>query len=320
MMKRDPENAVVIYTDGACDPNPGPGGWAAILRYGRHEKEISGGAPQSTNNRMELQAALAALQALKRPCRVCLYTDSEYLRRGISEWLPTWQRRGWRTSDRKAVRNQDLWQALATEVERHQVEWRWVRGHAGDPLNERADQLARAAIPRPTLPQDDEEAVHLFTRASCLGVQGPGGWAIVVRRGDQITSLSGSAAETTANEMELQAAIQGLTTLTQHSRVHLYTVSKYLHQGITRWVAGWQARGWQTREGQPVRHKTLWLALQEAMTGHKVAWHHLPKDDRPPESDQAATLAAQAARAAQEMGRGSTQISTDEQEENAGKH
>jgi ribonuclease HI len=294
------KDTVVIYTDGACDPNPGPGGWGAILRYGRHEKELSGSDPGSTNNRMELQAALAALQALKRPCRVILHTDSEYVRRGISEWLPTWQQRGWRTSGRKPVQNQDLWQALAAEAERHEIEWHWVRGHAGDPLNERADQLARAAIPRPTLSQDDEDAVRLFTRASCLGAPGTGGWAVVVQRGDQVTSLSGSAAETTANEMELQAAIQGLTALTQPSRVHLYTVSKYVQQGITRWVAGWQARGWRTKGGQPVRHKTLWLALQDAMTGHQVEWHILPGGDRPPESEQAAVLAAQAARAAQE--------------------
>jgi ribonuclease HI len=231
---------------------------------------------------------------------VALHTDSEYLRRGIQEWLPNWQARGWRTSGRKPVQNQDLWQALATEAERHEVEWRWVRGHAGDALNERADQLARAAIPRPTLPHDDEDAVHLFPRASCLGVQGPGGWAVVVRRGDQITSQSGSIAEATANEMELRAAIQGLKALTQPGRVHLYTVSKYLHQGITRWVAGWQARGWRTKQGQPVRHKALWLTLQEALAERQVQWHVLPAGERPPESEQAATLAAQAARAAQE--------------------
>ena len=301
-----PDNVVVIYTDGACDPNPGPGGWGAILRYGRREKELSGSDPQTTNNRMELQAALAALQALKRPCRVTLNTDSEYLRRGISEWMPAWQRRGWRTTERKPVKNQDLWQALAVEVERHTVEWRWVRGHAGDRLNEQVDQLARSAIPRPTLPGEDKDAVHLFTRASCLGASGPGGWAVVIRRGDEITSLSGSVAEATANEMELKAAIQGLGTLTQPSRAHVYTVSKYLHQGITRWVSGWRARDWRTKEGQPVRHKTLWLALEEATGGHQLEWHHLPGGDRPTECEQGATLAAQAARAARHSGNSSS--------------
>jgi ribonuclease HI len=292
---------VTIYTDGACSPNPGPGGWAAILRYGDHEKTLSGGDPQSTNNRMELQAALSALQALKRPCRVTLHTDSEYLQRGISEWLPRWRQRGWRTSDRRPVRNQDLWQALVVEIERHDVEWRWVRGHAGDPLNEQVDRLARAAIPHPRVSDANASVVQLFTRASCLEAQGgAGGWAVVVRRGDEVSNLSGSAAETTANAMELQAAIQGLATLTVPGQVQVYTVSQYLHQGITRWVSGWKARGWQTKQGQPVRHKALWLALQDATAGHQVEWRCLPGGDRPPESDQAATLASQAARAAQE--------------------
>ena len=138
------DKLVTIYTDGACDPNPGPGGWAAILRYGRHEKVLSGSDPATTNNRMELTAALQALQALKRPCRAVLHTDSEYVRRGVTEWLPQWQARGWQRKG-GALANVDLWQALAGEVQRHEIEWRWVRGHAGDPLNERVDALARAA-------------------------------------------------------------------------------------------------------------------------------------------------------------------------------
>jgi ribonuclease HI len=299
-----PEDTVVIYTDGACDPNPGPGGWAAILRLGRHEKVLTGGAPQATNNRMELQAALSALQALKRPCRVTLHTDSAYLQRGITEWLPSWQLQGWRTSDRRAVQNQDLWQALAAEVERHRVEWRWVRGHAKDPLNVRADNLARAAIARKQMsrPNSKDESsasrdvVQLFTRASCLGSTGPGGWGVVVRRGDTLTSLSGSARETTPNELELQAAIHGLASLNQPSQVHVYTVSKYLHQGITRWIAAWEAHDWRTKEGQPVRHKPLWLTLREAQSKHHVEWHQLPTGEHPAESEQAAALAAQAAR------------------------
>jgi ribonuclease HI len=177
------KDKVVIYTDGACDPNPGPGGWAAILRSGPHEKVIRGSDPNTTNNRMELRAALAALKTLKRGCRVALHTDSEYLRQGITSWLPSWKSRGWRTTDRRPVQNQDLWQALASEVERHQVEWHWVRGHAGDPLNERVDRLARAAIPQSATygvgGQADEVncTVHMFTRASCLGSPGPGGCA-----------------------------------------------------------------------------------------------------------------------------------------------
>jgi ribonuclease HI len=138
---------VEIFTDGACSGNPGPGGWGAILRYGAVEKELSGGAAATTNNRMELMAAMAALEALKRPCRVTLYTDSQYLRDGITKWLPAWKRRGWRTADKKPIKNIDFWQRLEAAAAPHEIEWHWVRGHAGHPENERADALARAAIP-----------------------------------------------------------------------------------------------------------------------------------------------------------------------------
>ena len=142
----DEKPAVVIYTDGACQGNPGPGGWGAILRYGRHTREISGGEKDTTNNRMELQAALEALRALTEPCQVTLFTDSEYLKKGITEWMPNWKRRNWRRKGGKLA-NVDLWMKLDEEMARHEVRWRWVRGHAGNPMNERVDKLARQAIP-----------------------------------------------------------------------------------------------------------------------------------------------------------------------------
>jgi ribonuclease HI len=144
-----PLPAVDIFTDGACRGNPGPGGWGAILRYGTVEKELSGGEPATTNNRMEMTAAIAALEALKRPCRVRLHTDSQYLRDGIMQWLAGWKARGWRTADKKPVKNVDLWQRLDAAAAPHRIEWLWVRGHAGHPENERADALARAAVPSP---------------------------------------------------------------------------------------------------------------------------------------------------------------------------
>jgi len=136
-------NRVTIYTDGACSGNPGPGGWGVILRFGKHEKELNGGAAETTNNRMELTAAIEALNALTRPCAVDLYTDSTYVRSGISEWLQGWKRKNWRTAANKPVKNADLWQALDAAQERHDVTWHWVKGHAGHPENERADELAR---------------------------------------------------------------------------------------------------------------------------------------------------------------------------------
>lgn len=141
-----PQARVIIYTDGACRGNPGPGGWGAVLIAGQHEKELSGGEPLTTNNRMELTAAIRALAALTRPCTVSLYTDSQYVRNGILEWLPQWKLRDWRTADRKPVKNIDLWQALEREIERHRIEWHWVKGHAGNLGNERADRLANEAI------------------------------------------------------------------------------------------------------------------------------------------------------------------------------
>ena len=133
---------VVIYTDGACKGNPGPGGWGAWLRWGDHERELFGGERATTNNRMELTAVIEALTALKRPCDVTIHTDSEYVRKGITEWIHNWKKRGWTTADRKPVKNVELWQKLDALAQAHRVHWRWVRGHAGDPGNERADALA----------------------------------------------------------------------------------------------------------------------------------------------------------------------------------
>jgi ribonuclease HI len=137
---------VVIYTDGACKGNPGPGGWGVLLIAGEHRKELFGGEKDTTNNRMELTAAIEALNALKRRCRVRLFTDSSYVKQGIETWIHGWKRNGWRTSDKKPVKNAELWQALDEAASRHDVEWRWVKGHANDPGNERADQLANQGV------------------------------------------------------------------------------------------------------------------------------------------------------------------------------
>ncbi len=140
------DQRVVIHTDGACSGNPGPGGWGAILSFGDREKELNGGEPHTTNNRMELMAAISALEALKRPCHVDLHTDSEYLRKGITTWIHGWKKNGWRTADKKPVKNVDLWKRLDEALTHHQVHWHWVKGHAGHAMNERADQLARDGL------------------------------------------------------------------------------------------------------------------------------------------------------------------------------
>ncbi len=137
---------VLIWTDGACSGNPGPGGWGAVLRYGRHEKELKGGEPLTTNNRMELTAAIEALQSLKQACEVSVHTDSQYLRGGVTSWIDSWKANGWRTASRTPVKNEDLWRRLDAAAQQHEIEWFWVRGHADDELNARADKLAREGM------------------------------------------------------------------------------------------------------------------------------------------------------------------------------
>jgi ribonuclease HI len=140
------ERHVVVYTDGACSGNPGPGGWGAILVWGDREREIKGGEPNTTNNRMELMAAISALEALTRPCAVDIHTDSQYLRNGIMSWIHSWKRNGWRTASKSPVKNVDLWQRLDAALAQHKINWHWVKGHAGHDMNERADALARAGL------------------------------------------------------------------------------------------------------------------------------------------------------------------------------
>lgn len=139
-------SVVTIYTDGACKGNPGPGGWGAVLFYGEHEKTLCGGEAETTNNRMELMAAIQALEVLKRPCSIDLHTDSQYLRQGITQWMAGWKRKQWKTAAGKPVKNRDLWERLDDLVQRHDIRWHWVKGHAGDPGNEKADQLANEGI------------------------------------------------------------------------------------------------------------------------------------------------------------------------------
>jgi ribonuclease HI len=141
-----PDDTVEIYADGACKGNPGPGGWGALLTANGKTKELFGGEPGTTNNRMELMAVISALETLKRPCSVTLYTDSQYVQKGISEWIHAWKRRGWKTADRKPVKNEDLWRRLDAAAHTHRIDWRWVKGHAGNAGNERADELANMGI------------------------------------------------------------------------------------------------------------------------------------------------------------------------------
>ena len=299
---------VDAYTDGGCDPNPGPGGWGVIIHCGDREWVLSGNDPDTTNNRMELHAAAAALallEGLLGRCQVDIHTDSQYLRQGITEWIDGWVSRGWRTSDKKPVKNQDLWRVLRRLTQAHDVTWHWIRGHAGHPLNERADWLATEArrvlhrghgAPDAHHPTDDDRPiVEICVRVSCRGAQGQGGWGAVLRLGEHTRSLSASEPTTTSNAMLILGATEALRSLTKPCRVTIYSNANYLTHGASRWVKGWQARGWQTRDGKPVANRAGWEALLEAARPHRVTWLLVQGDTAPADLVWAGELAVEAA-------------------------
>ncbi len=264
---------VVIYSDGGADPHPGIGGWAALLTFGDHERVLTGNDPKTTNNRMELQAAISALRALRRPCAIEFHTDSQYVRRGITEGVQKWAAAGWKTRNGRQIPNADLWQELQALVGRHEIKWYWVQGHSGDPSNERVDKLAREARLRIT-PQVDLKAnvPRLYLRVSCKGNPGPGVWAVTLEADDEWESHTGRLATTTNNRLELTAALEGLRLLQPGSQVQLFTTSDYLYQGATQWVKGWRGRGWQKKDGQPVANADLWRSLVDLASHYRVEW------------------------------------------------
>lgn len=264
---------IVIYSDGGSDPNPGIGGWAAVLRYGRHEKVLSGSDPATTNNRMELMAAISALEVLKRPSEVEFHTDSEYVRKGITQWIEGWAQRGWKNKAGKPISNADLWQRLWPLTQQHEINWHWVKGHSGDPLNERVDTLAREArmkiTPTDQLPDDVQ---RLYVRGSCKGNPGPGGWGAVLVWDSESKQNSGTEAQTTNNRMELQAVISGLLLVQPGSAVQIFTTSDYVYQGATRWIHGWRQRDWCKRDGQQIANADLWQALDQQSEVYAIQW------------------------------------------------
>jgi ribonuclease HI len=297
---------VTIYTDGGADPNPGLGGWAAILidPVSGKNRELSGGEPRTTNNRMELTAAIRALEALKQPCKVRLVTDSQYLRKGVTQWLAGWIARGWKRKDGE-LQNEDLWRRLSELIREHVIQWDWTRGHAGDRYNERADQLATLAIRAqrapgaagpiaagPMAPTPPAE-VDIFLRVSCSGRQA--GWAALIRHKGEETVLSGRQPGASSNQLDLQAAAAALEKVPPGASVAVHTVSDYLRNGATAWIEGWKKRGWKTQEGKPVLNRDLWQRLEAILAGRRVAWPSLKGRDVP-ELESLGATAKEAAR------------------------
>lgn len=275
----DDKPRVTIYTDGGADPNPGPGGWGVVLIHdssGR-VKELSGGEADTTNNRMELTAAIKALEALNKPCEVRFFTDSEYLRRGITEWLPDWVARGWRRK-KGAIQNEDLWRRLAGLVEQHVVSWEWVRGHAGNPYNERADRLATRAIRAQYAASGAGSPVpdaEVYLVVSARG--GKGWWGASIRGEGGEELVWGEEVDTTPNRLDIQGAVEALGRLPEGASVRVYSRSDYLRNGATQWIKGWQKRGWRTKDGSPVKNQDLWQRLDGLLQVRLVEWP--PVDD-----------------------------------------
>jgi ribonuclease HI len=329
---------VQIYTDGGADPNPGFGGWGAVLVHpvsGRSD-ELRGGEVRSTNNRMELTAAIRALEALRQRCRVDLFTDSQYLRRGITEWLPGWIARGWRRKEGE-LQNEDLWRRLAEVTARHDIHWQWLKGHAGHRFNERADQLATAAIreqraaalaasaasvPGGTVASDAAAGgagtpvadFQVFLRISCS--KRGAGWAALIRPplaagsddaaqpaaqlpNEAETVVTGAlpAGQTgTSNALDLLAAVAILERLPAGASAAVHTASDYLRHGASRWLPAWQKRAWKTQEGNPVANRELWQRLAALQAARRLVWPEV-KDREIGELDRLGALARAAAEA-----------------------
>jgi ribonuclease HI len=279
---------VVIFTDGGADPNPGTGGWAAVLldKNSSRVKELSGGDPHTTNNRMELTAAIRALEALLRPTCVDLFTDSTYLRKGIVSYLAGWEARGWKRATGELL-NVELWQQLALLVKKHDVHWQWVKGHAGNEWNERADRLATEAIrvqraaarssPEHLPEKRPEGGAEIFVRVATPS--GRAGWVALVRIAGEETLLSGNLPTGTSNALDLVAATSALSRLPAGIPAALYTGSDYLRNGAQQWLPAWKRRGWTTKEGGTVKNRELWERLDAVLGRHAVVW---------PEPDEAA--------------------------------
>ncbi len=275
---------ITIYTDGGADPNPGPGGWGAVLIAADGTvEELFGSAPETTNNRMELTAAQEALSSLPDGSRVRVFTDSTYLRNGVTQWLPGWIRKGWKRKGGE-LKNVDLWQSLARLIKVHRVEWKWVKGHAGNEWNERADVLAtkgidaqRVATPAPV---EEPVGVNIFVSVSCRGPKGA--WAALVRDEDGESKMGDFAYPTTAPRLEILSAAAALKSLPADTEVAVHTKSDYLRNGASEWIHGWKRGGWTTKAGKPVKNREAWLLLDAQLRRLDVRWPSI-KERKVPE-------------------------------------
>jgi ribonuclease HI len=286
---------VQMYTDGSCSPNPGPGGWAAILLFdkGNKEVELQGAEEFSTNNRMELTAALKGLESLEEPCDVEVLTDSRYLQRGISEWLVKWKKNGWVTIDGSEVKNRDLWQKFSVQLERHNITWTWIKGHNNNSWNESADMLAKTVRHElnTTTTTCDPSGVHLYAGVTWKHTVNSGAWAVVLNYGSHYKIIGGTSNNTTANRLYLHAVIEGMLCLTRRIPVYIHTRSGYLRDGLDSWIDGWRNRNWLTRDGNAVSNVEQWRKLAELKEKYPIKVMSVSSENPPCHLQEAKELA-----------------------------
>lgn len=278
-----------VYTDGGADPNPGPGGWGAVVidQETGGTSELSGAEARSTNNRMELTAAIRALESVPEGAPIDLYTDSIYVKKGITEWLRGWIARGWKRKTGK-LQNEDLWRRLAELTASRNVSWHWLKGHSGHRHNERADALATAAIRgqrRESRDSRREEPADLHVLLRVSSGAGGGGWAALVRGPEggegEGEVRSGAVRGASPNELDVLAAAAVLEALPEGARVAVHTGSDYLRNGATKWLPSWRQRGWTTKAGTPVRNREAWERLAAVLARRRVSWPSI-KERTPP--------------------------------------
>ncbi len=272
---------VTIYTDGSCKPNPGPGGWGAVIIFNDKSCQEKGGELETTNNRMELTAPLKALQSLSFPHEVTLITDSMYLKNGITVWIHKWKLCGWKTVDNQSTKNRDLWEALDKEISRHKVIWKWVKGHTNNRFNELADQLASSARKRESLPLDSDGKIHIFLGVTWKHTIDKGAWAAILSYGNHIKIIGGAEEKTTANRLYIETAIRGLQQLKRNLPVCIYTFSGYLKDGAQNWLPGWERRNWVTRSGDKVSNSESWKDLKNLLKIYNVEFYLVEKENAP---------------------------------------
>jgi len=300
------EQTIEIYTDGACQGNPGPGGWGAIiLKPGKPPHKINGGEKSTTNNQMELTAVIHALDAIKKSKeKIILYTDSKYVRDGIYKWMDNWKKNDWMTSLNSPVKNQPLWQRLDAGIKDLNIQCEWVKGHAGNQWNDEADQLACQSIPNiqtneekvkrnDVLPINDSNAIHIFTAIAFSSKKNAGAWAAYLRYKTHTKSISEKVENSSSNQIHICSAIGGLELIKKKYPVHLYTLSDYLKDGATIWVRSWHKNHWKTKEGEPVKHKALWLSLHQLTQAYAIQWHRVSKTSLPREMKMIKDMAQQ---------------------------